>query len=99
MIDEWQNIPVIVKDVYSSTSILEPYFTNCDIVYCIADSIEENYRVMFNFTQWVNVVMKKGATENFHWDHHFNYLQFNSLDSIEAYGKGKTWYSLKYAKE
>ncbi len=63
MTDEWQNIPVTVKDVYSSTSILEPYFTNCDMFYCIADSIEENYRDMFNFTQWVNIVMKKGTTE------------------------------------
>lgn len=60
--NEWQNFPVTVKDVFSSTSILEPYFSNCDMFYCIADSIEDNYVFQFNFTQWVNVVIKKGAT-------------------------------------
>ncbi|MDE7420832.1 MAG: ABC transporter permease [Muribaculaceae bacterium] len=59
----WQKIPVTIKDVFTSTSILEPYFTNCDIFYCISDSIEDDYSFQFNFTQWVNVVMRKGALE------------------------------------
>lgn len=61
--DPWQSIPVTVKDVFASTSILEPYFTNCDMFYCIADSIEDDYKFQFNFTQWVNVVMKKETSE------------------------------------
>ena len=61
--NSWQKIPVTIKDVLSSTSILEPYFTNCDIFYCIADSIEDDYSFQFNFTQWVNVVKKEGVSE------------------------------------
>ncbi len=60
---EWQEIPITVKDVFSSTSILEPYFKDCEIFYCISDSIEENYKYQYNFTQWVNVVLKKGVSE------------------------------------